>query len=120
MPLPINKTVRIHSSVLCTFFAPSNPCGVHGLHQEHIQLTWNWRGAGPRQDVVLVNTGNRGNKALPMSGYALACILLLFSFKYDGKTIPVALIWWYNLMGKDGCRDELTGMWLVKHKYRDS
>jgi hypothetical protein len=119
MPLSINKTLRIHSSVSCTFFAPSDPCGVHGLRREHIRSTWNWRGAGPRQDVVLVNTGDGGNKALPMSGYALARVLLLFSFKHDGETVPVALVWWYSLAGEDGCRDELTGMWLVEREYRD-
>ena len=50
-----------------------------------------------------------------MSGYALAQLLLLFSFKYSGEDFPVVLIWWYKLLGDS--RDKATGMWIVKCEY---
>jgi hypothetical protein len=79
----------------------------------------NWRGEGSRQDVVLVNTGDGGNKALPMSGYAVAWVLHLFSFTYADEYFPVAFVWWYKLSDNTGRRDRLTGMWLVECEYRD-
>ena len=68
-------------------------------------------GGSSRQDVALVDTGDGGNKALPMSGYAVARVLCLFSFQYVGKDFPVALVWWYTLCDDTGRRDEATGMW---------
>ena len=50
-----------------------------------------------------------------MSGYALARLLLLFSFKYSGEDFPVALVWWYELSGNS--RDKATGMWIVKREH---
>ena len=41
-----------------------------------------------QQDVVLVDTGDGGNKSLPMSGYALAHVLYLFSFQYAHEHFP--------------------------------
>ena len=111
-PFQSTRHLQFKSSVLCTFFAPSNPCGVHSLCQEHIWLTWNWRGVGSQQDMVLVNTGNGGNKALPMSGHALAHILLLFSL-YGGITswakmgVGMSTRWAYRYVAS-------------QHKYWDS
>jgi hypothetical protein len=68
--------------------------------------------------VVLVDTGDGGNKALPMSGYALARVLHLFSFNFAGEDFPLALVWWYTL--SDDARDETTGMWMVEREYRDN
>ena len=82
-------------------------------------MSGSWRGGSSRQDVALVDTRDGGNKALLMSGYAVACVLCLFSFQYASKDFPMALMWWYTLCDDTGCRDEATGMWLVKHKYRD-
>jgi hypothetical protein len=114
-----DQKLYLHSSAACTFFAPSDYCGMHGLRREHIRATGSWRGEHARQDVVLVDTGDGGNKSLPMSGYALARVLYLFSFQYAREHFPVALVWWYTLSDDAGCRDEATGMWLVEREYRD-
>jgi hypothetical protein len=120
LPLPLfDQKLSLHSSVVCTFFAPSDYCGIHGLRREHIRASGSWRGGSSRQDVALVDTGDGGNKALPMSGYAVARVLCLFSFQYVGKDFPVALVWWYTLCDDTGRRDEATGMWLVEREYRD-
>ncbi|KAH9033904.1 hypothetical protein EDB85DRAFT_2073730 [Lactarius pseudohatsudake] len=77
----------------------------------------NKKGGPPRYDVVLVNMGDGGNKALPMSGYAAARVLLFFSLEHSGETFPAALVWWYTLSDDSGHRDEATGMWLVEREY---
>jgi hypothetical protein len=79
---------------------------------------WSWRGGPSRQDVVLVDTGDGGNKELPMSGFTVARVLLFFSFQYAGENFSMALVWWYTLSDDTGRRDEATGMWLVEREYR--
>ena len=111
--------VRLHSGASSIFFAPSDPCGIHGLRQEQIRSTWTWQGGAPRQDTVLVNTGEGGNTCLPMSGYVVAWVLFFFSFNYAGDNFPVALLWWYTLSDDSGCRDRATGMWLIEREYRN-
>ena len=111
--------VRLHSGASSIFFAPSDPCGIHGLRQEQIRSTWTWRSGPPRQDTVLVNTGEGRNTCLPMSGYIVAQILFFFSFNYSGDDFHVALVWWYTLTEDSGCRDKATGMWLVEREYRN-
>ncbi|KAH9013947.1 hypothetical protein EDB85DRAFT_2076528 [Lactarius pseudohatsudake] len=104
--LPVsNKKVLLFNSASSIFLAPSDPCGIHGL----------W--GAPRYDVVLVNTGDGGNKALPMSGYAAARVLFFFSLEHSGENFPAALVWWYTLSDDSGHRDEATGMWLVEREY---
>jgi hypothetical protein len=76
-----------------------------------------WRGEFRRQDTVLVDTGKGGNVKLPMSGYIISHVLLFFSFKYAGEDFPVALVWWYTLSDDAGCRDKVTGMWLVEREF---
>ncbi|KAH9031532.1 hypothetical protein EDB85DRAFT_2074105 [Lactarius pseudohatsudake] len=96
--LPVsNKKVLLFNSASSIFLAPSDPCGIHSL-----------RGA-PQYDTVLVNMGDGGNKALPMSGYAAA--------RHSGENFPAALVWWYTLSDDSGHRDEATGMWLVEREY---
>ncbi|KAH8978470.1 hypothetical protein EDB86DRAFT_3090503 [Lactarius hatsudake] len=65
-------------------------------------------GGPPWYDVVLVNTGDGGNKALPMSGYAAARVLFFFSLEHSGENFPAALVWWYTLSNSSGHRDEVT------------
>ncbi|KAH9005697.1 hypothetical protein EDB84DRAFT_1591342 [Lactarius hengduanensis] len=108
--LPIsNKKVSLYTSASSIFFAPSDPCGVHGLRREQIRSTWSWRGGLSWHDVVLVNMGDGGNKDLPMSGYAVA--------PHGGDKFPAVLVWWYTLSDDSARRDETTGMWLVEREY---
>ncbi|KAH8988107.1 hypothetical protein EDB92DRAFT_1935954 [Lactarius akahatsu] len=103
-----NKKVSLYTSASSIFFAPSNPCGIHGLRREQIQSTWSWRGGLLWHDVVLVNMGDGGNKDLPMSGYAVAQVLLFFSLEHGGDKFPAALVWWYTLSNNSAHRDEAT------------
>ena len=69
--------------------------------------------------MALVDTEDDGNKVLPLSGYAITCVLCFFSFKYAGEDFSMALMWWYTLCDDTGDRDKATSMWLVKLEYKD-
>ncbi|KAH8983882.1 hypothetical protein EDB92DRAFT_1803540 [Lactarius akahatsu] len=112
-----NKKVSLYTSASSIFFAPSDPCDIHGLRREQIRSTWSWRGGSSQHDVVLVNMGDGGNKDLPMSGYAVARVLLFFSLEHGGDKFPAALVWWYTLSDDSARRDKATGMWLVEQEY---
>jgi hypothetical protein len=116
LPAFSNK-ISLHSSATSIYFAPRDPCSVHGLRQEQIWATWSWRGGSGRQDTVLVDTGNGGNEKLPMSSYIVSHILIFFSFKYASEDFPIVLVWWYILSDDAGCRDKATGMWLIEHEF---
>ena len=118
LPAITNK-IYLYSSASSVFFAPSNPCGIHGLRREQIRSTWQWQGGPLWQDTVLVNTGQGGDAHLPISGYVVAWVLLFFLFTYACEQYPVALVWWYILSNRSRHRDRVTGMWLVECKYRD-
>jgi hypothetical protein len=84
------------------------------MRQERIQATWSWRGGASRQDCVLVNTEDIGGE--PLRGYAIARVLLFFSFTYGNQAFPCALIWWYTFTSEE--RDQDTGMWLVERAFK--
>ncbi|KAH9022851.1 hypothetical protein EDB84DRAFT_1589485 [Lactarius hengduanensis] len=82
------RKVSLYTSASSIFFAPSDPCGVHGLRREQIRSTWSWRKGPSRHDC-----GPGGDK------------------------FPAALVWWYTLSDDSARRDEATGMWLVEREY---
>ena len=112
-----NNDVTLHPSASSIFYALSDLCGLRGMRKEQIRCTYAWWGGAARQDCVLVQTG-RVSADLPMSGYSVARLLLLFSFKYAGEVYPCALVWWCALTNATGRRDEDTGVWLVERGYR--
>jgi len=114
-----NAKISLHGSASSVFFAPSDPCGLHGFRQERIRSTWKWQEGPLRQDTVLVNTGQGGNTQLPMSSYVVAWVLLFFSFTYAGDDYCMALVWWYTLSDDSRQRGEATGMWPVKREYQN-
>jgi len=102
---PIGK-VSVFASAMATFFAPSDPSGIHGMRRERIRSTPSWRGREPRYDCAFVV---EDQEKLGMSGIAVVRVRLLFSVEYDGVHYPCALVEWFKKMG---C-DPLTGLWIV-------
>ena len=88
------------------------------MRKEQIRSTYTWRGGSSCQDYVLVDSGC-GGEDQPTSGFSVARVLLLFSFRYGTETFPCALVWRYILADESGSRDEDTGMWLVERGYHD-
>lgn len=51
-------------------------------------------------------------------GLSIICILLFFSFVFNDKTYPCALVHWFSCIAEE-C-DEDTGMWMVWPKVDDN
>jgi hypothetical protein len=105
--------VNVHYSALATFFAPSDLCGVGGMHQERIRSTPCWYDH-PRHDTVFVVLDD----TLPgMEGMVIARIQLFFSFDYRDVNHHCALVNW--LVREDDEPDPDTGMWVVSLEKRN-
>lgn len=101
--------VSVHHSVAATFFAPSDPCGVGGMHREFIRATPSWWGGPPRYDCALVAMGDPWECGI--NGFEVGRVRLLFSFKHNGNLYPCALVHWYGCTSDEP--DEETGLWTV-------
>jgi hypothetical protein len=101
--------IRVCTSAVATFHAPSDISGVGGMCRERIRATTSWRKGSARYDCAFVETDPalRG-----MHGLDITRVRLFFSFVYNGITYPCALVHWYSRIG-DG-PDENTGMWVVE------
>ncbi|KAI0245225.1 hypothetical protein BJV78DRAFT_1277481 [Lactifluus subvellereus] len=102
-------TISLFPSATATFYAPSDPSGVGGMHREHIRATSAWRQGPARYDCVFVNTRPHLNG---MRALDVGHVWCFFSFEYHNTTYPCAVVHRYSLIGEE-C-DEDTGMWMVK------
>ncbi|EDR02201.1 uncharacterized protein LACBIDRAFT_309800 [Laccaria bicolor S238N-H82] len=107
-PYPTSKVSVFHSAV-ATFYAPSDESGIRGMRTERIRSTPSWRKHGPRRNCVLVV---EDQDKPGMRGMSVVRVKLLFSFEYDGKTYPCALVDWFKRVGT--APDSETGMWKVQ------
>ncbi|KAJ7812209.1 hypothetical protein B0H14DRAFT_3090513 [Mycena olivaceomarginata] len=105
------KGVRIfiYNSARAVFHAPSDVCGVGGMHHERIRATKSWYRGPPRYDCVFIE---HDPDAPGFRGLRAARTFLLFRFKFRGVDYPCALIQWFSVHGQEPCPD--TGMWIVK------
>ncbi|KAG6809036.1 hypothetical protein H0H92_001858, partial [Tricholoma furcatifolium] len=102
----ITSRINVYHSAVATFYAPSDDSGIRGMRRERIRATPLWRGKEPRHDCAFVVQSQ-----LPgMRGLAVVRVQLFFSFEFEGKTYPCALVEWFKTVGR--CSD--TGMWKVK------
>ncbi|PIL30262.1 hypothetical protein GSI_07440 [Ganoderma sinense ZZ0214-1] len=116
--LPICPSrVHVYHSAAATFYAPSDPSGVGGMHREHIRATPSWRKGPARYDCVLVGADptQRGFRSL-----MVARIRLFFSFHYidsqlvmdEARDFSCALVEWFSAVGEEP--DEDTGLWVIE------
>ncbi|KAF9487693.1 hypothetical protein BDN71DRAFT_1485273 [Pleurotus eryngii] len=104
---------NIFHSAVATFYAPSDPCGRHGMYCERLRCTPNWRCEGPRRDCAFLVEDD----GLPgWLGISVVRLRLLFSFKHIGVTYPCALVEWLDRVGQQP--DPETGLWVVKPDLR--
>lgn len=110
------EPITVFTSAVATFYAPSDLCGVAGMHRERIRATPSWKKSGvelPRYDCVFVES----NPDLPgFEGMLVARVRLLFSFEFLNIVYPCALVDWFEKAGADVDAD--TGMWVVKPEVR--
>ncbi|KAN0140688.1 hypothetical protein V8E53_001515 [Lactarius tabidus] len=105
--------INVHYSALATFFAPSDLCGVGGMHQEQICSAPSWYDC-PHHDTVFVILDD----TLPgMEGMVIAHVQLLFLFDYSGVDQHCALVNWLVCKGDEPDPD--TRMWIVSLEKRN-
>ena len=107
--------ISVYHSAVATYYAPSDTSGVGGMYRERIRATPTWnRGESsiPRYDCVLVQLSSEDDGLRSMQA---ARVRLFFSIKCDNRTIPCALVEWYETVGNTP--DEIVGMWVVKPEY---
>ncbi|TFK51466.1 hypothetical protein OE88DRAFT_1735362 [Heliocybe sulcata] len=107
--------ISIHYSAAATFYAPSDPSGIGGMHREHIRANPCWRGTGGRFDCVLIKPLLVEDDS-PRPPWEVARVFELFSFQHLGEQYQCALVHWFDWVGDSP--DEDTGMWVI-HKRRD-
>jgi len=101
--------IRVFTSALATYYAPSDHSGCGGMHCNVICCTPQWRGGSARYDCVFVDNG--GSDDDPLSGLLVTRVLLFFSFRFQGGSHSCALVEWFLPFGDEP--DALTGMWIV-------
>ena len=109
----IEGKISVFHSAIASFFAPSDECGLRGMRRERIRSCSLWRGKAPRRDCALVV---EDEDKPGMRGMNVARIQLFFSFSYDGKKYPCALVEWFSRLGRSP--DSETGMWKVRPDIR--
>ncbi|KAJ7813455.1 hypothetical protein B0H14DRAFT_3112118 [Mycena olivaceomarginata] len=109
-----SERVFIYNSARAVFHAPSDVCGVGGMHHERIRATKSWYRGPPRYDCVFIE---HDPDAPGFRGLHAARTFLLFRFKFRGVDYPCALIQWFSVHGQEPCPD--TGMWIVKPDFRE-
>ncbi|KAJ6598045.1 hypothetical protein B0H10DRAFT_1826431, partial [Mycena sp. CBHHK59/15] len=105
--------ISVFHSAIATFYAPSDPSGIRGMHQECIRSTPSWRKHGARRDCAFIveNQAERGFR-----GMSVVRVRLFFSFSHDGVDYPCTLVDWFKKVGRSP--DIETGMWVVEPEFK--
>ncbi|KAJ7483958.1 hypothetical protein B0H11DRAFT_2416136 [Mycena galericulata] len=82
--------IYVYHSAIARFYAPSDLCGVGGMHRERIRSNPNWHGAYARHDTVFIQTDS---EQPGMEGMVIGRVLLFFSFSDMGREHSCALRW---------------------------
>jgi hypothetical protein len=112
---PFTGVISVFASAAANYYAPSDPSGICGMRKEHIRATPSWRQGPARYDCAFVNSEPELDG---INGLSIVRILLFFSFIFNGKTYPCALVRWFSLIAEE--RDEDTGMWMVQPEVEDN
>ncbi len=118
-PLPEPTRVKVYHSAIATFYAPSDPSGIRGMHREYIRATPSWRKGSPRYDCVFVGKdasldGFRGLHAARVRAFFSVLVPCLDGSEGD-EWVPCALVEWFSAIGD--APDEVTGLWKVEPDY---
>ena len=101
-----------YESAVATFHAPSDLCGVVGMHCQQIHTCSSRRSGPPRYDCVFVE---KDPSLAGFCGLFVAQVILFFSFSYCNVFYPCALVRWFSVIGEKPCPD--TGMWMVEPEF---
>ncbi|KAI0631782.1 hypothetical protein C8Q77DRAFT_1272685 [Trametes polyzona] len=107
--------VRVYHSAIATFYAPSDPSGIGGMHREHIRTTPSWRKGPPRYDCAFIGKDPHevGFRSLHAARVRLFfSVLLPARLDSAQEWVPCALVEWFSEVGDEP--DEDTGLWVVE------
>lgn len=107
--------IFVYPSAIATFYAPSDLCGIHGMHRERIYAVPSWRHGPPRYDCIFAE---KDPSQEGFRGLHVARVFLFFSFKHENTTYPCALVHWFSPISGKPCED--TGMWIVEPDVHDN
>lgn len=102
--------IHVYHSATARFYAPSDLCGAGGMYRERIRSNPNWHGYARRDTVFIQTDANLDG----MPGMAIGRVLLFFSFTFDDRYFPCALVNWL-IPGNEP--DEDTGLWVVQPEF---
>ncbi|KAG1827500.1 uncharacterized protein BJ212DRAFT_1572872 [Suillus subaureus] len=105
--------IKVFNSAAATFFAPSDPSGIGGMHRAHIRAALSWRRGPPHLDTVFINTASEDS----INGMEVERVLCFFSFCHSGEIFPCTLIHWFKLLGDKP--DLNVGMWTVRPSFHE-
>lgn len=104
--------VKVYHSAVAYYYAPSDVCGLGGIHRERIRSNPKWFKAHkcyyPRYDTVFVSV----NDAPGMQGMAIGRVRLFFSIYFHRRCWDCALVHWFNRRSNEP--DSETGLWVVE------
>jgi hypothetical protein len=112
---PFAGVISVFASATASYYAPSDPSGICGMHRELIRANPSWQKDRARYDCAFINSEPELDG---FHGLSVVRILLFFSFVFDGKTYPCALVRWFSRIAEE-C-DEDTGMWMVQPEVEDN
>jgi hypothetical protein len=101
--------ISVFHSAISSFYTPSDPSGIHGMHQECIWSTPLWWSSGLWHDCIFVveDEDKEG-----FWGMSVVHVKLFFSFAYEGDEYPCALVEWFKKVGRSP--DKQIYMWVIK------
>ncbi|KAI0360029.1 hypothetical protein OH77DRAFT_1586687 [Trametes cingulata] len=119
LPCPSNARVRVYHSAIATFYAPSDPSGIGGMHREHIRATPSWRKGPPRYDCVFIGKDPHADGFRSLHAARVRLFFSVFAppseIDSEPAWVPCALVEWFSPVGDEP--DEDTGLWVVEPDY---
>ena len=104
-----------YESAVATFYAPSDLCGVGGMHHQRIHACSSWRNGPPRYDCVFAE---KDPSLAGFHGLFVTQVIMFFSFSYWNIFYPCALVRWFSVIGEEPCPN--TGMWMVEPEFDEN
>ena len=116
---PFYEKITVHTSVITSFFAPSDLSGISGMKHEHIHTINRWRNGPSCFDTLFVNAApddmDDDSYAHGIQGLEVAHTHLVFSFTLDGVKYPCTLVHWFSQT--TDMLSDITGMYVVEPHY---
>ncbi|KAI6104486.1 hypothetical protein EV401DRAFT_2060884 [Pisolithus croceorrhizus] len=103
-PPPFTGHIKIFSSTIAMFVAPSDPSGIGSMHCECIHATPSWQGGPAQYDCVFVSMDDAQDGMLGME------VAQVYNFS-------CTLVCWFDCI--IDVPDELIGMWMVAPSFPD-